>query len=58
MKNINVLFMFVILAIIFAALWIGSQNSDENGNHHNHHHEHNLGPGGQLQPTHTHIIGQ
>jgi len=85
MKNTNVLLMFIILAIIFAALWVGSSNNQDSshetvytnggssgsypipvpvpipfsgGGHHGggHHRQHNLGPGGQLQPIHTHLI--
>lgn len=61
MKSTNVLLIFVSLAIVFAALWIGSNSFSEtvyinkNGHHH-HHHPHNLGPGGVLQPIHTHFI--
>ena len=90
MKKTNVLLIFLILAIIFAALWVGSSNNQDSspktvyanigtsgsypipvpvpipfgggghhGGHHGgggHHHQPNLGPGGQLQPIHTHFI--
>ena len=58
MKNTNILLIFIILAIIIGVLWIGSYNygdTSKNDNIH-HHHQHNLGPGGELQPIHTHVI--
>ena len=62
MNSTNILLMFIILAIIIAALWIGSKSAsktvfvDKHGNHH--HHQHNLGPGGELQPIHTIFINK
>ncbi len=61
MNRTNILLMFIILAIIIAALWIGSKSASKTvfvDKHGNHHHQHNLGPGGELQPIHTIFINK